>query len=287
MNLVRDDIYDKLIGINKEAASKEAAKGTNAQKIGDFWATAMDTLAIEKQGINPLTPALSQIDAIKTKDDVLSLIADFQTYAGSPLFAPAIFQDEMNSDKYALHFYQGGIGLPDRDYYFNADSRTQNIRKEYVLHLKKMFMLLGDNEKKAEVNSKIIMRIETDLAKASRKLEDMRDPYENYNKMTVAEFSKLTPSIKWKDLFAKMNLTGIDTVIIGQPEFYKQVEKSIQSVSIDDWKTYLRWNLINNFASELSPVFEQQNFISMELFYPEQKNNVHAGSECWTWKKDF
>jgi putative endopeptidase len=159
-----------------------------------------------------------------------------------------------------LHFYQGGIGLPQRDYYFNNDARTQNIRKEYQEHMKKMFMLIGDDEKTASKNSKVVFGIETDLARASRKLEDLRDPYANYNKMSVAEFTSITPSIPWNDVLKQMSLKDIDSVIVGQPEFYKQVEKSLNTVSIADWKTYLRWNLLNEFAGDMSKDFDQEHF---------------------------
>jgi putative endopeptidase len=260
-NLVRNDIYDQIRKINEEAAAdKTAKKGSNAQRIGDFWSTAMDTVTIDKQGLEPLKSQFDKIAAIKSKDDLIKVIGDFQVYSGSPLFSIAIFQDEKNSNRFALHFYQGGIGLPDRDYYFNTDSRTQNIRKEYKLHLAKMFRLLGDDDRKSKANSETVFRIETDLAKASRKLEDLRDPYANYNKMSVAEFTKLTPSIQWKNLLEQVDVKNIDSVIIGQPEFYKQVEKSLSSVSIEDWKTYLRWNVIHDFAPDLSKPFDQENF---------------------------
>jgi putative endopeptidase len=260
-NLVRNDIYDQIRKINDEAAAdKNAKKGSNTQRIGDFWTAGMDSVAIDQQGIAPLQPSFDMINTIHDKADVVRVIAEFQTYAGSPLFSPAIYQDERNSDKFALHFYQGGIGLPNRDYYFDTDSRTQNIRKEYKDHVKKMFMLMGDDEKKAAVNSEVVFRMETDLARASRKLEDLRDPYANYNKMTVAQFTSITPSVPWKEIFVTMNMKDIDTVIIGQPEFYKQVEKSLSTVSIEDWKTYLRWNLINEFAGDMGKKFNDQNF---------------------------
>src|SRR4029079_1599607 len=120
-------------------------KGSNAQMIGDFWSTGMDSVKIDEQGITPLKSEFDKIDAIKTKEDLVRTICEFQVYAGSPLFSPAIYQDEKNSEKFALHFFQGGIGLPDRDYYFNKDLRTQNIRKEYKEHIKKMFILLGED----------------------------------------------------------------------------------------------------------------------------------------------
>jgi putative endopeptidase len=260
-NLVRNDIYDQIRQINDEsAADKEAKKGSNTQRIGDFWTAGMDSNTIDLQGIKPLMPLLSQVNSIKNKSDLIRVIAEFQTYAGSPLFSAYIFQDEMNSEKLALHFFQGGIGLPDRDYYFNNDSRTQNIRKEYKIHLKNMFRLMGDDEKKAAANSEVVFKIETDLAKASRKLEDLRDPYANYNKMTVEQLNTITPSIPWKTVLNTMNLKNIDTVIVGQPEFYAQVEKSLQTVSINDWKTYLRWNLINDFSGDMSKDFNDEHF---------------------------
>ena len=277
-NLVRDDNYSKLRQLSDEAAAdKSAAKGSNAQKIGDFWATGMDSASIEAQGIAPLQENLDKINALKTIQDVVNLIADFQINVGSPLYSPAIFQDEMNSERYALHFYQGGIGLPDRDYYFNTDSRTTNIRNEYIQHVTKMFLLLGEDGVTANRSAAAVMKLETDLAKSSRKLEALRDPYGNYNKMSVADFTKLTPSIPWKDLFERMNLKNIDTVIIGQPEFYAQVEKSLKSVSIQDWNTSLRWNLVNSFADQLSSAFVKQNF----NFYGTVLSGVKAQRPRW------
>ena len=206
-NLVRNNIYDQIRRINDEASNNpDTKKNSNAQMIGDFWATGMDSAKIDQQNVTPLKPLLDKVDAIKTKDDLLAVIGDFQIYGGSPLFSPAIFQDEKNSEKFTLHFYQGGIGLPDRDYYFNNDLRTQNIRKEYKIHVKKMFMLLGLDEKNAGINSEKVFKIESDLAKASRKIEDMRDPYRNYNKMSVSDFTKLTPSISWDKFLTQINI---------------------------------------------------------------------------------
>lgn len=277
-NLVRDDNYAKLRQLSDEAAAdKSAQKGSNAQKIGDFWSTGMDSAAIEAQGIKPLQAQLDKINALQNISDVVNLIADFQVNIGSPLFGAYIFQDEKNSEKYALHFYQGGIGLPDRDYYFNTDSRTANIRKEYVLHLTRMFGLLGEDGVTANRSAAAVMKIETDLAKASRKLEDLRDPYANYTKMSVADFTKVTPSIQWKDILTRMNLNNIDSVIIGQPEFYKQVEKSLKTVSLQEWKTYLRWNLVNSFADQLSSSFDKENF----AFYGTVMSGVKTQRPRW------
>jgi putative endopeptidase len=167
-------------------------------------------------------------------------------------------QDLMQSSVYKVYLYQGGIGLPERDYYFNTDSRTANIRTKYKEHLAKMMELIGE---KNSVNiSAKIFKIETELAKSSRKLEDLRDDYANYNKMTLKEFNSTTPSIKWKNLLEIMGIKNIDTVIIGQPEFFKEVEVIINKYSIEDWKEYLKWDLINENASLLSSKFVEENF---------------------------
>jgi putative endopeptidase len=260
-NLVQNETYDRMKKLSEDAAANtKTTPGSNEQKIGDFYASGLDSMNIEKKGITPLQKEFESINAIKDKQEVLDVIAHLQMIGSGPLFSPAIYQDEMNSNAMALHFYQGGIGLPNRDYYFNNDARTKNIRDEYVKHLQNMFKLIGDNDATAKKNSAVVMKIETNLAKASRKLEDLRDPYRNYNKMSVAAFTRLTPSVNWIDLMSKMNVHGIDSVIVGQPEFYKEVENSLKTVSVDDWKTYLRWNLIHSFAGELNHAIDSENF---------------------------
>src|SRR5436190_2128463 len=152
-------------------------------KIGDFYGSGMDTVAINKQGATALKPELDRINAIQSKQDLLNVIALYQTNGVSPLFGMYIFQDEKRSDQQALHLYQGGLGLPERDYYFKNDTRTQNIRKEYIMHISNMFRLLGTDSLNAGKQAQTIMNMETGLAKVSRKLEDLRDPYLNYNKI--------------------------------------------------------------------------------------------------------
>ncbi|HSE42115.1 MAG TPA: M13 family metallopeptidase [Acidobacteriota bacterium] len=259
--VVYEETYQRILKINKEAAADpNATNGTNAQKIGDFWHTALDTDSIEKQDIEPLKPEFDRIAAIHDKETLLNAIAHLKYIGVNALMNTPIFQDEMNSERYALHLYQGGIGLPDRDYYFETDERTTKIRDEYVKHLAKMFKLLGDDTAIATKNSQVVMKIETDLAKASRKLEALRDPRTNYNKMKVSELNKLTPSVNWTKFLEEGNIRNLDTVIVGQPEFFKQVETSLQNESIDNWKTYLRWHLINAYADKLSSKFDNQDF---------------------------
>jgi putative endopeptidase len=150
--------------------------------------------------------------------------------------------------------------LPERDYYFDNDSRTKNIRTEYVKHITNIFQLLGENAATAKENASVIMRMETSLAEKSRKLADLRDPYENYNKMDLAALNKITSSLNWNTLLASAGIKSIDTVIVGQPEFFSGAEELIKNEGLENWKTYLRWNLINSYADKISRSFNDEHF---------------------------
>ncbi len=257
-NLVEDSVYEYLKNICIDAANdKSAVKGSNTQKIGDFYNSGLDLDKIEKSGIEPLKKWFDEINRIKDINDVLIVTAKMQAMGFSPLFSPFIGQDLMQSSVYKVYLYQGGIGLPDRDYYFNEDTRTKNVREKYVVHVAKMMTLIGSDGKSV---SKDLMKLETELAKASRKLEDLRDDYANYNKMTLKEFAKTTPTIKWDKLLKVYGINKLDTVIIGQPEFFTEVERLLNDYDVDVWKEYLKWNLINETASLLSSKFENENF---------------------------
>ena len=276
-NVVREETYQRVLKINESAASANAPKGSNTQKIGDFWFAAMDLPTIEKQGITPLKSEFDRIETIQNLNDLMAVTARLQYIGAGPLFATYIFQDEKDSTKNALHLYQGGLGLPNRDYYFDEDERTTKIRNEYKIHLVKMFQLLGDAEGKAKQNAETVFRLETDLAKASRKLAELRDPHRNYNKMDLAGLSKLTPSVEWKYFFEQGHVKNLESVIVGQPEFFEQVEKSLKAESMENWKAYLRWHLINAFADNVSNDFDQQNF----YFYGTVMNGIPEQRPRW------
>jgi len=257
-NLVEDSVYEYLRQICVNASNDNSAiKGSNTQKIGDFFFSGLDEKSIEKNGIAPLKKWIEKIDKINSREDLMKVIAEMHTYGMSPLFTLYISQDLMQSSVNKVYLYQGGIGLPDRDYYFNDDARTKNIREKYVQHIAKMMSLLGSDGKSI---SKDLMMLETELANASRKLEDLRDDYANYNKMTLKEFAKTTPSIKWNEVLKIYGIGKLDTIIIGQPEFFTAVEKMLNDFDIDTWKEYLRWNLINENANLISKKFELEHF---------------------------
>jgi putative endopeptidase len=277
-NLVQEETYARLREIS-EAAGKDsaAASGSLSQKIGDFYFTAMDTAGCEKNGIRPLQPELDRIGAIKDIHGLLNEIAVLQTYQVDALFGIPVFQDEKNSDKMALHIYQGGIGLPNRDYYFNTDDRTANIRKEYVAHVGRIFQLLGADNAAAGRQSAVVMKIETALAAKSRKLADLRDPYKNYNKMSVAEASRLTPRLNWSELLTQVGMKNPDTVIVGQPEFIREADRLLTSFSLDDWKTYLRWQFVHAYSDKLNRAFDLEQF----HFYGTVLDGKTAQRERW------
>ncbi|PJJ53169.1 M13 family metallopeptidase [Hymenobacter chitinivorans] len=256
---VQNEVYARLRALNEEAAKANAAAGTSQQKIGDFWATGLDSAAIDKQGIAPLKPELDRIAAIKSVADVQSVVARHKVLGVNSLIGLYVAQDAKNSDKMALHLYQAGLGLPNRDYYFNKDSRTSNIRKEYVRHVARMLQLTGQDSVTAQRRAGQIMQLETQLAGSSRKLEDLRDPYANYNKRAVADLGKITPGLDWTPWLAQMELKA-DTVIVGQPEFYQKAGQLLKSVPLDQWQAYLQWHLVNAFASQLSRPIDNEHF---------------------------
>jgi putative endopeptidase len=258
--VIMEETYQRQIAINQDAARATGnARDANAQKIGDFWFSGMDSTTIEAQGFEPLKDEFARIEAATDVQAMLAEIARLQYIGADPLFSVYIFQDEKNSDRNALHLYQGGLGLPNRDYYFDTDERSRMLRREYVGHVRRMFELLGDDSTRAPAEADVVMALETELAGASRKLEDLRDPEANYNRMTLAGVSKLAPTVRWRDFLAEGHITGIDTVIVGQPEFFRQVEKSLRR-GLDDWKTYARWQLAHAFAAEAGGRYDAEHF---------------------------
>ena len=242
------------------AGTANAARGSNKQKIGDFYFSGMDTAAIEKAGIQPLAEEIKRIDEINDIPGLMKSVARLHEIGAGPMMALWVNADDKISSKNAIFTMQGGLGLPERDYYFNNDSRTANIRTEYVKHIARMFELAGTDASTAEKNSRVVMEIETALAKASRKLADLRDPYKNYNKLSIAAAGKLTPSINWPSLLQDLGLRQADTLIVGQPEFLSALEGMLKKTSIANWKVYLKWNLYDAFAPYLSKALDEEHF---------------------------
>jgi putative endopeptidase len=274
---IGDTINNQIKQICEKSAKENSEKGSNKQKIGDFYTSGMDTLAIDKLGITPLKAELATIDLIKDVPSLLQSIAHLHTIGVRPAFSFYVGQDDKISTKYALFLSQGGLGMGNRDYYFNTDKETVVIRNEYVKHLEAMLKLMGNTDVIAKSNAIAIMKLETELAKASRKLEALRDPLKNYNKMALAKFKMATPNMDWNNIFTALNISKADSLIVGQPEFYTALDKMVKSYSVTDWKAYLKWNLVNTYASYLGTAFEKQNF----YFYSTVMNGVAKQKPRW------
>jgi len=261
-NVVNEELRDRLKKINEDALNdKSAAKGSNTQKIGDFYFSGLDTVDIEKQGIDPLKGEIAKITAIIDIKSLVDEFAHLATIGVETPIAAGVGQDAKNSSKNMLQLYQGGIGLPNRDYYFNTDAHSVEIRNDYQQkHLPIIYKLSGLTSDAALAATKQTYSLEKFLADSSRKLEDLRDPYHNYNKMPVAGLAKLTPLVDWPATFEKMDFKNADTVIVGQPEYYRALNKALTAYSIADWKNYLLKNLADAYSSYLSKPFDQESF---------------------------
>ncbi|GAA4315733.1 M13 family metallopeptidase [Nibribacter koreensis] len=246
--------------VNAAVASTNAPKGSSIQLVGDFYAAGMDSAAIEKTGLSALRTELTRINGIRDKASLMQTIAYLKTIGTGGLFSMGVGQDDKNSTQNVVNLYQGGLGLPDRDYYLNTDVRSKNIRDEYQKHVASMLQLLGDNPATAAKNAASIMAMETRMAKASMTRVQQRDPHATYNKMTIAQLQNLAPNFNWPTLLKNMSVGSAQEVVVGQPEFFKEASAMLTAVPISDWKNYLRWNLARSYAAYLPQAFVQENF---------------------------
>ncbi len=272
--LVNKELYDRKLKINQDAAAKKDAQGVE-QQIGDFWKAGMDTVAIEKMGLDPLKPELAKINVATNVAELMSVVAGLHKIGVGVFFDEGVSQDAMNSDVMSFQLWQGGLGLPNRDYYFKTDERTTKIRNAYPGYITKIFQLAGDSA--AAKKASAIMAMETQLAKASRKLEDLRDPYKNYNKMSIAGLQKTAPTVDWAKTFQQIGLPKIDTVIVGQPEFYKSLNEVITKEPLQTLKDYMSFHLMNDFAPYLSKAFVDAKFD----FYSKTIRGVQEQRPRW------
>ena len=246
--------------LENAAKDRSAPKGSDTQKIGDFYASCMDTQAIEAAGVKPLDSEFQRIDAVHNIKDLQAEIARLQGYGVDAVFGFGSTQDEKNSTQVIAGAGQGGLGLPDRDYYTKTDAKSQELRKQYAVHVTKMFELLGDPSQTASAEASTIMKIETKLAQASMTRVELRDPEKTYHKMAASQLRALTPDFSWPVYFNEIGQPGVSSVDIGQPKFFQAVNGMLRSVPLADWKTYLRWHLIDSAAPALSSKFVDENF---------------------------
>lgn len=259
--LVQEDLYTKLRKISEgAAATKNAATGSDEQKVGDFWTIAMDQALADRLGLTPLKDELARIDAVHDLDSALDEGFALQPLGVDVFFDFGVSQDEKQSDVMAVHLGQGGLGLPERDYYFNTEQGVAKARTAYVEHLHRMFKLLGADDAAARASATQVMAFETALAKVSRPLADLRDPEKNYHKMAPAELTgKYTPAIAWNDRLHSWKLAPT-TLIVGQPEFFSGLQALLARTPVPVLRDYLRVHLADAYASYLSQDIDNEHF---------------------------
>ena len=260
-NMLGDNNNSMLREILENAAkAKNPAAGSDTQLIGDFYASCMDEAAIEKAGVKPLDPYFKQIKKIKSTEDLQRQIA--MMHAGG---IPAIFNlgggpDLKNSSMVIVNAGQGGLSLPNRNYYTDTDAKSAETRQKFMEYMTNMFKLLGDKDDEAAANAKTVMDIQTRLAKASLTQVELRNPDNRYNKMTLAQASEITPNFSWTNYMTTRGVPPTTEFNVGQPGFFKEVNAMLKEVPLENWKTYLRWMTLNTAAGALSKPFANENF---------------------------
>jgi putative endopeptidase len=261
-----------------EAASKaHAPVGSNEQKIGDYYASCMDTSAIESAGLKPIAGDLGAIDSINDRSALDTEITHLQREGVGALFRFGSGQDFKDSSKITAQATQGGLGMPDRDYYLREDDKSKQLRADYVAHVGKMFELAGDSPDTAAAEAKTVMSIETALAKASSTRVELRDPEKNYHLMPVSEAQSLTPDWSWTSYLSAVGAPPVNEINVRQPDFFKEVNEELSTVPLANWKVYLRWHLLHASAPGLPEKFVLENFD----FYDRKLNGTKEILPRW------
>ena len=242
-----------------ETSSAKTNRSAVEQKIGDYFSTCMDEKAIDAKGTAPLKPYLADIQAIADKKALTDEIIKLHMQGVYPFFTVSSGQDMKDATEVIAQVDQGGIGLPERDYYFKDDPKSVELRKQYVAHVQKMFELLGEKPNVAASKAKTVMAIETALAKGSLDVTSRRDPEKIYHRMPVKELADMNPSIAW-DKYLPAISAPVKTLNVAVPEFFKQLETQIKEVSLEDWKVYMTWHLVHSAAPILPQAFVSENF---------------------------
>ena len=260
-NLLGNRTQDLLRRIlDAAAANRAAAPGSNPRKVGDFYAAAMDTVAIDQAGLAPLKPELARVAAVRNAAGLQAEIVHLQELKTGVFFQAGVDVDEKNTTQYAVQLSQGGLTLPDRDFYFKDDARTTKIKTAYQTYMTQIFGLLGDAPAVAQRNAATVERLEIRLAKASRTRVDLRDPQANYNKLTVAAAQQRYPVLNPQSLLASLRLGRARDIIVGQPAFFDEVNAVLKTEPLADLKTYLRWHLVRSVANTLPTPYAEAAF---------------------------
>jgi len=259
-DILREESLEKIKTLCEDAAAN-TAKNSIYQRVGDMYASAMDSATAEKLGYAPIKDELARLAAITTKEQVLAEVTGLRTKGiGGVLFGFRIEQDDKSVNQYIPGLSQGGTSLPDRDYYLKNDARSKAIRAAFVSYVTDLFVMTGDDSMMAKHKATAIINIETGLAKAQMTRVELRDPKKTYNKFALADFSKTTPGFDWKAMFAAMKITGADSLLVNNPSFFKTEDAIFSAVPLEAWKAYLEWAVIKSAVPYLSSAFVNRQF---------------------------
>ena len=276
--IVDDRTYDRVKKIVDSAANNTSApEGSLDQKIGEFYRVGMDNATLEKQRLDPIKDELKMIDNISNTSEVQAVSTQMMDYGMDPFFSMYAAPDKKNSRVMIATITQGGLGLPDRDFYFRQDNDSIKTRAQYLTHVAKMFVFLGDSPKIAENNAKTVMTIETRLANASFTNVADNDEIKTYNMMSLEELQAFAPGMNWSRLFSAFGLPDVAEVNVRNPSFFKELSTALQDESVADWKTFLRWKLILATSSYLSSDLEGEHFD----FYGRKLNGQQEMKPRW------
>ena len=282
-NELADRNRDILHEILEQAAKGGAGRDATTQKIGDYFAACMDEKAIDAKGMAALEPELARIRNLKDKSQLADVVARLQALGVGALFNFSSGQDFKNSNDVIAQFDQGGLGLPDRDYYLKDDPKSVEIRQKYVAHVARMMELAGAKPDQAKADADAVMKFETALAKGSLDLVSRRDPEKVYHKMTRQELAALSPAFRWNEYFSASGAPQFESINVSHPEFVKAINSAVEGTSLNDWKTYLTWHLIHSSAAMLPTPFTQESF----NFYGKTLQGMEAMRPRWKRCVDF
>ncbi len=244
--------------ILEKAAVPDPKRDSVTQKIGDFYTACMDEKEIDRKGAAPIKDELARIAALSDKKAIVDEVARLHRNGVNVFFDFSSGPDEKNSTQEIGQADQGGLGLPDRDYYFRPED--EKLRKEYEQHVAKMFQLIGVPAEQAEANAATVLQIETGLAKGALDLVSRRNPENTYHKLTEQEFADIAPAFDWRRYFVDMGAPPIQSLNVREPEFFKQMQALFEKTSLEQWKTYMQWHVLHSAAPLLSAAFVNENF---------------------------
>lgn len=265
----------------EEAAKPSAKRSKLEAQYGDYYAACMNTSLVEQKGITPIQPTLNRIAALAEKKQIAFLLGDLQSQGSQVgIFRFGVQQDEKDSTRQIAGTGQGGLTLPDRDYYIEKNPRFEAIRKQYIEHMTKMFVLAGDAQDKAAAEAEAVLKIETALAVGSTSRVELRNPEARYHILGVDELQKLSPSFSWQDYLKSVKIGKFETLNVSTPNFFKALNTELDSESLDAWKSYLRWRVLTEAAPYLSSKFDAENFNFTGKILGGQKEQAPRWKRC-------